>query len=480
MINMEESKFLIWVKSILGNEKLIKAMLYGVMLLLFGLYVMNRVAVIYTTNIELTTGESNNMWNILKVLNGEMLYTNPENAPYEIFQYAPLSQYIYVGVAKLFSALDYLSLYKLYRFVNLLFNCIVALVCYNFARKHCVSVVNSLICGFVGLLLLGNLCWYVRADVFSVCFSVIACVMAYYSLQQNGYILISVFFTIMAFCAKQDAIQLFAIIPVALFMIKKYRLGLVYFFMSVVICALIFISLWLYYGDVYVDSVIKGVSMSPSITFAFGVFNRYLQLYNFLPIAIVVISLLAILKSADQNEVFLAMLVLGTFIFAIGTSMKPGGGPSYFTLANILGVLLIILFMRRFPHKKISSALVVVWAFYFYSGMMFHYTSQSFDFNPEGYENAKNVAEKLRQVLPEDFKLYTTDNYLKLELAKNTILPNAEYYPVTPFDMQNAVDDSFYIYGDVNSDWLFIKMLRKDKIHEIDTINGLKLYAYGE
>lgn len=477
---MEESKFLIWVKSILGNEKLFKAMLYGVMLLLLGLYVINRVVVIYTTNIDLTTGESNNMWNILKVLNGERLYTNPEKAPYEIFQYAPLSQYVYIGLAKLFSISDYLSLYKLFRFVNVLFNCIVAFVIYRFARKHGISIVNSLICGFVGLLLLGQLCWYVRADVFTVCFMVIACVTAYYSLQQNRYIIVSVFFTVMAFFAKQDAIQLLAIIPVVFFLIKKYRLGLVYFFVSVIICALIFISLWLYYGDVYVDSVIRGVSMSPSITFAFGVFNRYLQLYNFLPITIVVTALLAVLRSKEQNEVFLAILVLGTFLFAIGTSMKPGGGPSYFTLANILGVLLMILFMRRFPHKRISSALVVVWACYFYSGMMFHYTSKSFDFNPEGYEKAKIIAENLRLVLPENFKLYTTDNYLKLELAKHTILPNSEYYPVTPFDMHKAIEDSFYIYGDVYNDWVFTEMLRKDKIHEIDTINGIKLYAYGE
>lgn len=475
---MEESKFLIGVKRILGNVKFLKTMLYvAIGLLLLG-YVINRATVIMTTNVELTTGESNNMWSILNVLNGKNLYTNPENSPYEIYQYAPFSQYVYVGIAKLFSSLDYIDLYKLLRFVNLLFNCMVAYVCYRFIRRHDISIINALVGTFFCMLLLGDMCWYVRPDALSVLFMIAACVTAYYSFSQNRLIFVSALFTAMAFGTKQDAIQLLAIIPVSFFLIKKYCLGLIYLFSALALCAMIFCSLYFYYGEVYIHSIIGGVSITPSVMFAFGVLNRYLQLYNFFPIVMIVASIWSILKLKEQEDVFLALLVIGTFIFAMGTSLKPGGHPGYYTLSNILGTLLMAVLLREMQYKNVISVFSVLWAFYFFSGMVLHYTSRSFDFSCDRYEKAKISAQKLHQVLPKDFKLYTTDIYLKLELAEHTILPNTEFYPESPFNIQKAIEDTFYIYGEIDSDYLISHKLRKDKIHEI-SVDEMKLYVYG-
>lgn len=478
---MNESRILQMLKQMFLKKDYVKVLLYIAFVLLLCIYISNRITVIFTTNIELSTGESNNIWNIINVNNGKALYSNPEDMPFEIFQYSPLSQLIYVAVTKITSIDNYINISRFLRFFNLIVNCMVALGGFLFAKRYLkLSDINAFVVAFFCLLLLGHMCWIVRPDALSVFFLFYACIFAYCSLKNEKLIYVSSVLTVLALFTKQDAIQLFIIIPVSFFLIKRFRLGIKYFYSVLLVGFVVFLIFYGIYGDVFVKSVIGGVSISPSLIYAFNVLNRYLQLYNFYPILIVVASMYMIIKSKEEGFVFLSMLLIGAFIFALGTSLKPGAGSNYYTLANLLGVLILSRIYINMKQTKIIGILIICWAYYFFTGILFHYTSKSFDFSMDKYNNVHSVALEIRKSLPEDFKIYTTDVYLKLELAEHSILPNNEYYPESSFNLENINKESFYIYGDIEKDWLFINVLKNGNLREIDTINGIKLFSYGE
>ena len=87
-------------------------------------------------------------------------------------------------------------------------------------------------------------------------------------------------------------------------------------------------------------------------------------------------------------------------------------------------------------------------------------------------EKDKKLDQIIKTIEANDIK------FLKLELAEHTILPNIEFYPESPFNIQKAIEDTFYIYGEIDSDYLISHKLRKDKIHEI-SVDEMKLYVYG-
>jgi len=449
-------------------------------------YFLTRVIVIFSDNIELANGEANNVWNILNVLNGRSLYMPPGEKPYEIFQYAPLSQLVYIAIIKIFNINDVLSIYKLLRFFNLIFNILTSLYVFKIL-KSTIKINNNvhLWLSFLSLLLLTHQNWIIRPDAFSTFICFFAAGLSFEAINKNQIhkaILSGGVTTISIFC-KQDGMQLFFIIPIAYLLLSYYKFSLYYVTSAIISFILLFSVFNIIYGNVFLESVIGGIDNEISFFVAFSVTNRYFQIFSLYPIVILTIVVYNIFKVRDKICTFISLLILGSFVFAISISLKPGAWINYFTLFNLLGVIIIGYFMQSISNINIFKSIYLLFAFYFFSGILFHYISPSISSNKLEFEKKKQISNKVKHYVYGNSCIYTNDKYLKLFLYDKTIFPNQEYYFISKFKYNNLSEvkkNLFVILETPTLDYVLrniMKINNKD-LKIVSQIDNFTLYKY--
>ena len=456
-------------------------------LILVALYLGTRIAIILSTNIEIFPGESNNVWNILNAINGRALYVNPEQAPYEIFQYTPISQLLNIYVIKASNVSDYLTIYKIIRVLNLIIN--VALSFYIFKVFRSILMLKftpALWLSFLSLLILTPQNWIIRPDALSISISLLAIALSCIGIIQKKhvYIYYSGIATSIALFTKQDAIQLLAIIPIALFLIQEYSYIFKYLISSIVAGIILFLLFYLYYGSVFTHSIIGGVNNGISIFNGFNTINRYFQIYSLYPIAIIILACYSIIKNTNKTSVYISLLAVGTFIFACVTSLKYGSWINYFTLFNLVGILLLGVWAQTISSQIIYKGIYLFFAYYFFLGIIYHYAIPAIQFDTKEYNETKNISEKLQKTLNPNESIFVTNNYLKLHLFNTTILPNQEFYPVSAFEFRDitTIKKNLIIVTkalEMNHTMVNTLKIDIDSLHKIGMISSYTMYKYG-
>jgi hypothetical protein len=275
-----------------------------------------------------------------------------------------------------------------------------------------------------------HLNWTIRVDALSVLISValvVYCLNHLNKLDLKNLIVISFLINISIFI-KQDGIQFIGIIPIALILIQKFKEGILLFVFSLFFLISGYFFANFIWGQNFYDSVIGGVSNPISVSNAFDVINRYFQLYSILPILIISFAIWGVLRSMSEKDQFLSIVVIGAFSFACLTSMKLGAWVNYFSLFNLLGIILLsrgILYIRRF---EFAIFIVVCFMFYFISGHVYHYLTPEFSLDKKELTEKKVLSERIRKMLPSDKFIYTNDDILELYLHDRTIFPNQVFY----------------------------------------------------
>lgn len=448
-------------------------------------YFATRIMFVLSYNIELMNGETNNVWNILNVLNGRSLYMDPSEKPYEIFQYTPLSQLLYIGILKILNISDLVGIYRVLRVLNLIINLFASFYSY-FLFKKTIKIRKD-IClwlSFLGLLLLTTQNWVIRPDALATLLTFIAVGVSYTAIYKNSfrYLSISGFITAVAVFCKQDAIQLVFIIPVAFLLLRKFKFGMYYFIISTAFILLLFYLFRFLFGDVFVVSVIGGLNNGISFLDAFSIVNYYFQIYSIYPIIVITLALYVLFNKNDSNITYLALLVFGTFVFALGTSLKPGAWINYFTMFNLTGVLFISSLLKVYSRIALLKFLYLFFGFYFFTGIFFHYITPALSFNNEEMVIKEKQSNKIRDLMSSDDHLYTNDNSIKLFLFDKTIFPNHEYYGVSKFKYNNIreIKEHLYIlYKDNIPDHVldYVISLKEQEVKLFTQIDSMKLFS---
>lgn len=473
-----------------------KDVLFSLAFILFCiLYLFIRFAFVFSTNYSVIQGESPNVWNIIQMLDGRAMYINPSEMPYEIFMYAPIPQMIYFFFTKILAVSDFTQIYILCRGISLLWNILSVVIVYRLFVKCYPSLQKGIAfwLSCLPLFVMTMLLWNTRVDSCSVTMMIIAVVLSVYYVktQSVACLIFSSLFTSVAFYCKQDAFQLMAIIPFALFCIRKFKGMFIYIGGVIVFTAFFYGLFYLCYGNQFVQNVFLGpLNNTPLFSQLFYVFNRYTQFYTIFPFVVIAISFLVFSKFEKEKDdlLYMAVVALSVFVFATGISLKAGSGISYYTLFNTIGVLLIgIYFSYKRYSKTLFKFLYLLFVYIFFTGYVYHYVTPIFTFSNDEVLAKQEIYQSFSNEIEADSYIYTDDSVLRLLFYKQSTFPNTEYYPDSQFDYSGVAVYRKKIYCIVPSnshvDYVMENILQIKSMDEMKLIkerNGFQLYKLTE
>ena len=451
-------------------------------------YVTIRILFIFSTNLGFQHGEEDNIWNVINVIDGKKLYTSPLKYPFEIYLYTPLSQLINICIIKIINIKSIYTIAIILRSISFIFNIATVIVFYKTIKITSTNISKSTILWLSTLVFttLIHLNWTIRVDACSIFLLTLAFHYWIKNTLNKSFIKefhISLIITLAIF-TKQDGIQLLFLLPMITIFFVDFWYGIRIGIYSTLFCILTFLGIDFIYNSNFSLSVIGGVSNPYSIGNAFSVTNRYFQLYSILPLFILFCTIYFIFKGNDKLIKSSALLTLGVFIFAVGTSMKLGAWVNYFSLFNILGIFLISNYIDLFPkieYKfKFISLLFVV---YFLSGTTYHYLTPEFKYDKSILKQTEKTALNINNTLPKNALVYTNNDMLELCLFNKTIFPNQVFYPdmnTFKFDIDNKILNRLYIVKKDDSDFDFVELhylkVTTNKMLFIKKINGFTIY----
>lgn len=431
-------------------------LLFFIFLLLF-----YRLLICINYNPEIVTGEANNIWNALQVAEGKALYSDPEDMPFEIFQYTPLSQLPLIAVSKVLNPDSdnytyYVMLFgRVFNlFLNLLTFYFVYLLLFTIFNVSKTLSLTAAVCGFG---LLTHLSFAIRPDSMSLLFIVFSVYLfskAYFQNKFFYFIFCGLSFAI-SFFSKQDSFLILSALGLYLIIDKSWKN---FFVLSLSFSISFLLLLFLFhisFGNYFFLSIFGGLSVGHSIAQAHYVFERFLTFYGVLFYISIVFGYLIMRKVVPKKEgVFFLVLSIFSFVIAVATSFKIGSGVSYFVPFVVFTILLITYVLNYLIEGEnkttvesaiVYAAIILVSVFVFQQ--IYNYTSPFMKY-AESKTKQNDVIENFRDFRQEaatkKYIIFTADKKLKLFLHKNTVFPNTEFYYVSRFSFKkyNALNNN--------------------------------------
>ena len=417
------------------------------LLFLFIVFIVFRFLIVFSYSSDIVIGEDNNVWNIQKMLLGNELYTNPESYPFEIFQYAPLSQYFTFYTAKLLSYKvgdNVHGLFVLGRVYSLIFNILTSFVIFRFNIVFLnISKNVNLVLSFLSLFIITYIDYTLRADSLSNLFIIISLYWFFKTLEsdQLKFLVYTVLFSLLAVFSKQNAIQILVYFFTIYLFIKPKRISN-YILILITFSALFCLFFYVIYGNLFFYCTIVGISNPTQLTLGISLFFDYTKRYGIL----LFLSLLTIFLKNDNNKEsisnyikILLFIFISSFIFSFGTSQKIGAGLNYYTLNIYISVLLSAVFIDRIYNsemiklKYLFLVLIVVSSsgHLFIERMYNRHIPQISVKHKQEYATDLNFVREVKKrigVLKNQNYIFTPNKNIKNLYFYNTVLPNTEYY----------------------------------------------------
>ncbi len=433
------SRFLEFVLRLLFPAAVIIAIAVFVFLL-FG-----RINLINSYHHDLGGIEPNVVYGIQRIIDGQPLYSNPNQPPYAIMMYSPLYFHSVAVVGKIIGTNPAIPIevYRISRTMALIFSLgFIGLLGFIAIRHFNLSVSIAII--------LGSLIFsYLRITDFGRPDSLyhlnilvtLACGLEYLRDRKALFGILGVVMSVMCLFAKQSGL----IIPVILFFylaifdFKRLLRALPIFLVS-------FALLWLLLsGDSYNfwQNVYQGVNNGISWDW----FKRKILFFYLREIAlfsglVLVLAALFITKHSNSVHHLMGVALFGLFFFALLTALKWGSMPSYFTPFITLGWLSLAAYWYS-DHLSLTTdmrnTLFGCIAICCLATEVPHkYKSYRFETSNKRYNAAKQAADYLKnelQLKAEEKVLIIINNqhlmeqhYLNNFLFHNAILPSKDIF----------------------------------------------------
>ncbi len=414
---------------------------------------------------ELGGIESNVIYALQRLLDGYPLYVDPATAPYAITQYTPLYYYLcwLVGQIAGVDAANVHQVYMLSRGVSLALNLLFALSAYLILRS--VFRVDFR----VSVLAFAYAFVYLDEESFSrpdSLFNLLALLALGFFMklltveeqkQPQFYLIGSSMLSVMAIFAKQSAVYL----PVLLlFYLVFYLQNLRWSAIALLIMTLTFGFLLLISApgglSTFVQNVVQGVNNGVSFSwFTKHVMIEHFQKERLVNIVGLFTGVFFFAKGGTHALRFLGLSLLGSFTFALITSVKVGAAPNYFTEFIVLTVIATMVFLTihnpfnsRSPSGRTSAQTWVYVPFFYLLLVGFtlpprlagKYVKKIVEVNAlgeRGYQANQEIVDFLYQekhLAPTEQVFVTTHvhDYLNKLLYRNVIFPQKEIVIANP------------------------------------------------
>jgi hypothetical protein len=340
----------------------------SVCILLFVVVLYFRFALIASFSTDLAGLEQNVVYSIQMFLHNGNLYASPALPPFSITQYTPLYYLLCGWVARLFHldpSADIHRLYMIGRSLDLLFNFVTAFFIYRTARRiFRITAQSAVILFFISFIFSFTHNFAVRPDSLQDALSVSS--IYFFLLYQEsdksmrnlfGFLFPAVLLSALSVFSKQSGIQLIFLFGGFSVLIMDWRsIGRI-LLLSVVVYGgfwMLVTHEYLYFAANTIGGIANGLSLENFIKYVIG---KPLFLVSILPL--ILISAYRILR---KNEIFkgpltsrfLAVAVIGTFLFATVTALKMGSTVQYYVL--FLNMALLFIFKTFFGQPPAEAS----------------------------------------------------------------------------------------------------------------------------
>lgn len=474
------------------------------MFLIFSLMLAMRIALIFSYAPDISVGEDNNVWNVQKVLLGKPLYTNAEEAPFEVFQYTPLSQYPVIWTAKIMNlkpGVDVRELFAIGRIFSLLYVLLCAgLIFYSLKKWFNVPGVLACFASLLTFTGLTQLSFTLRPDAL-LCLTFISSILFFLKFlkdkKKSGLIIASLF-AVLAIFTKQNGIQLPILFIAFAFVFTDLKTTIKVMFWFLAFCTAFFLLFYALYGQQFLIAAIGGVDNPVDFIRGYQVWDHFFFMYMPFVIGFVFISLVFLQKGKSDSSKFLSVALIGTLLFALVSMMKEGSWINYFSEFFIIGNIATAIYLDEqiklngSVSKYLKFAIfifMIFWGLNTFVHQYFHRHAEHLSARPKiQYFKEKEVADFLSgQAMPERTFVFTPLKHLKNLIPQYSILPNTEYYSVSKMNFKKVRDYSIsgklsYIVLE-SSDFPGYRTLKQmdivtDNYVLLKKINGISIYKY--
>ena len=448
--------------------------------------------------------ERNVIWGIQQIMLGRSLYFNPEEAPFGIVQYMPLFYYTvaFVGKGLNLNPLDAHSIYFLARALNLLFCTISVFLVFKIARVLHVEVWIAVLVAIVGFLWLDKFALAGRCDALKV----LLYQTIMYGLLQVPEVRSRWIFPVvgllgaMAFLTKQDGLVFCAIMPLALFLGRNWKQGMLWGLFTAGLCVA-GVVLVVAIQPFFFTNVAGGLQNGISISWFVGSFGQYFSLMS-VPFAVALGMAFEFITEKNWKLHVLASGALLSFFPAIVFAFKYGSAPNYFIEFSLTSLVLFATFLQKqrlgsFFYQKGTAYLVATMAFLLYFYIPCITWISSIYINPESefelaYEKQCEVAGYIRKVGGKnDFRVLVLNNkqwqdHLTTLMADVAMAPTRDVivqvhkaqgkinFGMLKQSIENA--KGIYIITDVGQKPGFLGF-NFGRYHEINQLNGFSIWS---
>jgi hypothetical protein len=418
--------------------------------LAFAVLVVYRLVIVFSYAPEVVNGETNNIWNALKVSRGLPIYTDPEHMPLEIFQYSPLSQLPSIVTAKVYDQDDSERIHRIMvvgRLCSLLFNVITVFLLYASSRLLLPVAKGTLVIGcFLAFSSLTHLAFAIRPDAMALMLMMLGFYLfsLFYATGRQGMLVASAMVLATAFFAKQDAMVAIAPLSLLLLVQQRWKQLLIYdgvFLLT--LCALLLAGN-LFLGEFFLRSVVNGVGNQAGWWWARDVLPRLFSFYGLQVVMGNLAIVVGLLRSRTNTQALpIVFAALFYELFAFLASFKVGSGMSYFTPFLLFSTVLIVVLVTELVQREVPAfrSLVLVGVLALSASLVyrqaFHYTSPFLKYaeSRSEYLQRWSLVVRLREELKlsREDRLLAPDPLTRLMLSANSVMPNTEFYGISPF-----------------------------------------------
>lgn len=415
-------------------------------------FLILRILLIFSYDSDLGGVENNVIYSICKVLDGGLLYDNPEIGNFNISQYSPLYYYFPIIVGKLFHLNPLNDLYTIYivgRTFSLIFNLFGAWIIFKLLQQ--VFKVNnkiSFIAVSVYFVQLTRIQFSARPDslfnlfTIIVIFFLIKFLIASKNKSHFIYLLLALFFASLSVFVKQSGIQFLIIIPFFFLLAKQYKTFISSSSILFVFTSLIFLIFYGLYGHNLILNTVFGLNNGSSFTRLYDVYSHFFLKYQLFIVLGVFLSFY-FLKSDNKIEFrFLGYITGALFLFALITSIKEGSWINYYNEFVVMVIISTAVVINKLSaiydqYNAIIRNSAIIFCLYIIvllpniiTHKLFHEHLGQIKMSQNEYDNRKRIAKILNDNLKQGQYFLAFDNQINAMLPLKCVVPNKDIVPL--------------------------------------------------
>jgi hypothetical protein len=411
-----------------------------------------RIQLISSYRFDIAGAEFNVIHGVQKVMLGRTLYSDPEQAPFDIVQYTPVYYFICggIGTALGIDAFDVRAVYLLSRVLSLLLNLFTAWVVFRILRTQGVDRWWALVAAMLVFAAFSEH-FYSRIDSLYALLFVASLGALLKALPGNALRewAIAGVLAVLCFMAKQTAVLLLLLVPLYLLLAGRWRpFAIISGSMAItaVVCGALL--LLLAPAELLWKNMVGGLMNGVSPNYLLDLFNtsKYFFLAGWHIVALLLPVVL--LRSDDPRMRFCALALPVSLLFALITAFKSGSQYNYFFESLVLIFIALALWIGRagpVPGANWIRSFVLLYAAVFcaYRTDALRIWSEKFGKAPE-HQYAYVADKHVRDVLVNELGLQADDavfvtyrGYMELFLNGNSLVSQKdiiEWSTDVPYD----------------------------------------------